>query len=115
MLGDELWLHQRPQFILKPTVGFDLKSTSLPPAPVPAPGNVSAEVSDESEAEGEWAMPSRKRPRSYSSTELTDSQKEVVREKLMARTSIGDFKATVPDVFSFFIANFPSIGKLPKC
>jgi hypothetical protein len=83
----------------------------VPLAPGRSPRLNSYDSDDEDAIDDGTAPVSRKRPRSYSSTELNEDQKNLVREKLMATSPNGSFKATVPEVFEFFNANFSSIGK----
>lgn len=87
-------------------------TVSLDLTPAPAPSRSARRAREESDAEAsDDAAPRPKRPRSYSLTDLSADELDLVREKLLKRNSQGDFEASVPDVKTFFNYHFPSIGK----
>jgi hypothetical protein len=123
----DLWSQdeqRRPQNVLRqvvpglggPSVRVNLIVDVTPPPPAPDPNppvplvrapNFAGEDAEDEADDG----PRAKRPRNYSVSDLSQEQKEIVRERLFKRDSKGDFVGSAADVVEFFHFNFPSIGK----
>lgn len=98
-------------------------SSSAPPSSSPSLAHNASGTSalqqdgdDDDDSEDDMAVsegevrPRAKRPREYLSTNLSEEQKKLVLEKLLAKNPNGSFKLSVPEVLQFFVYNFPSIG-----
>lgn len=79
------------------------------PRPASAPAGPPRDVASDAIVEEE--EPSRKRPRTYSSTDLNETEKNLVLEKLLDKSPSGSFSCSCPEVLDFFSYNFKSIGK----